>query len=655
MSKIFVFFFIIFLFDVSFSQEKILEKELLKKDFTNDSVRVKSNDFVSSNGSKNLINNYLIIDFKSDTTYVDTTLSIKKDYKYNYLRKDNFNLIQFANTGQTYNTLSSDFSSNKSLPLFAAQARHFNYLEIEDINYYRVPTPLTELYYKTVFSQGQNLDSFFTVNISPQLNFSLAYKGLRSLGNYQNSLTSTGNFRFTTNYHTKNGRYNMRGHITMQDLFNEENGGLTDDDVIRFINGDDDIQDRSVFDPNFENAESILDGKRFHFEQSYFLLTKKDTTQNSFLSLENTISFQDKFFQFNQTQAANDFFGSSFNNTIDDSVTLEEFYTDLGLTYYNNSLGKFNFKINYNTVNYGYDSVVFLNDQLISNRIKENFFGFNGSYDNTIGRFKINGSFGVNLSETIKGSFLNVNTTVEPIKGIFLIGGLNINNSLPNYNQLLYQSDYVNYNWDNVNNFDLVSTQQVSMRILSDKYINATFDVTNIDNFTYFNLESTQGNINEIKPIQYNKSIQYFRIKIQKELKFGNFALDNTILFQNVTSDDDVLNIPSFITRNSLYYSDQVFNNALEFQTGIIFNYFSEYNGNGYDPLLSEFYTQNETTIGGFPRLDLFVNAKIRQTRIFIKAEHLNSSTTGNNFFSAPNFPYRDFTIRFGLVWNFFL
>jgi hypothetical protein len=90
-------------------------------------------------------------------------------------------------------------------------------------------------------------------------------------------------------------------------------------------------------------------------------------------------------------------------------------------------------------------------------------------------------------------------------------------------------------------------------------------------------------------------------------------------------------------------------------ETGITFNYFTEYNMNAYDPLLAEFYTQNQTKLGGFPRMDFFVNAKIRQTRIYIKAEHFNSHFTGYEYFSAPNNPYRDFTVRFGLVWNFFL
>ena len=156
-------------------------------------------------------------------------------------------------------------------------------------------------------------------------------------------------------------------------------------------------------------------------------------------------------------------------------------------------------------------------------------------------------------------------------------------------------------------------------------------------------------------PKQYTNPLQYFRVKFQKEFKAGKFALDNTLLYQNVVSDEDVLNIPSVITRNTLYYTDELFKKSLKLQTGVTFNYFTKYNMNGYDPLLAEFYTQNETELGGFPRFDFFINAKVRQTRIFFKLEHFNSSLTGYNYFSAPNQPYRDFAIRFGLVWDFFL
>lgn len=633
-----------------FAQKKVNTKPIV----VSDTIKNRTNKRNLPNSKKPAINKYLIIDFKQDSTFVDTTLTIKKEYKYNYLRKDNFGLIQFANTGQTYNTLSEDFFSVKTLPSFAAQARHFNYMEIEDINYYHVPTPLTELYYKTVFSQGQTLDAFFTVNTSKNFNFSIAYKGLRSLGNYINALTSTGNFRFTTNYKSENNRYKFKAHIVMQDLLNQENGGLTDSDVQRFIEGEDEIIDRSVFDPNFENAENILEGKRFHFDHTYELLKTTDSTSKSNLALKNVISFEDKFYEFNQTSAVNSFFGDSFSNVIGDRVTLEDFYTDIGLSYKNSIIGNLDFRITYNNINYGYNSLVSLNNQTITNRIKTDFFGIKGSYNKQIGKLEILGGIGLNLSDEIKGNFINAQANYILNDDTIVSSRLNINSRLPNYNHLLYQSGYVNYNWDNQSNFNNVKTHQLSLEIKSKSLGNLSFDISNIDNYTYFNLSNTINGVDLISPTQNNGSIQYLRLKVQKEFRLGKFALDNTIMYQNA-GNDNVLNVPSLITRNTLYYTNEVFKKALKFQTGITFNYFSKYNANGYDPLLAEFYTQNETEIGGFPRFDFFINAKVRQTRIYLKAEHFNSSFTGYDYFSAPNYPYRDFVVRFGLVWNFFL
>ena len=91
-------------------------------------------------------------------------------------------------------------------------------------------------------------------------------------------------------------------------------------------------------------------------------------------------------------------------------------------------------------------------------------------------------------------------------------------------------------------------------------------------------------------------------------------------------------------------------------QTGITFKYFTSYYANDYNPLLAEFTIQNDTEIGDFPVVDLFVNARVRQTRIYLKAEHINNLfSSKRDYFSAPSYPYRDFVVRFGIVWNFFL
>lgn len=609
-----------------------------------DTLKSKAKDKVAN------IEDYLIIGFERDTTYVDTTLSLRKDYKFNYLRKDNFGLMPFSNLGQTYNSLTHDFKNKRSLPLFGARAKHFNYMEAEDIDYFHVPTPLTELFYKTAFEQGQLLDAFFTVNISKQFNFSVAYKGMRSLGKYQHILSSTGNFRFTSNYVTKNERYQARAHIVMQDLLNQENGGLTDEDVENFISGEQEFLDRSVFAPNFENAENNLEGKRFYLDHQYNLLKPSDSLGHN-LSIGQIISFEDKYYQFTQATRS-DFFGEAFLSTkIDDKVTMEEFSNRFFAKYKNDLLGELQFSVDYSKYNYGYNAVTVIDGERMANRLKGNVFGIGGAYKNQIGGFNLNGEFGLNISGDFNGNFLDLNASYKLNDDIQVLARLNSNSKQANFNMLLYQSDYLSYNWDNSNAFKNVQTQNLAFKVASESIAAAEIEYTTINNYTYFIEDSND----HVKPTQAESAINYVKLKISKEFHFGKFALDNTVMYQNVVNGEGILNVPQFITRNTFYFSDHLFNKALLLQTGITLNYFTDYTMDAYDPLLGEFYVQNQTNLGNFPRLDFFINAKVRQTRIFLKAEHFNSSFTGYNYFSAPNNPYRGLTIRFGIVWNFFL
>jgi hypothetical protein len=632
-------------FDVSYDKQTSRSQDTINR--MNEGVGMGKNPEAT-------IDLYKIISVENDTTIVDTTLTIYKDYKYNYLRKDYFDLLPFNNIGQTFNSLSYNFSSNKLMPVFGSRARHFNFMEIEDTYYYNVPTPLTELMFKTAFEQGQLLDAFFTVNTSEQFNLSIAYKGLRSLGKYQHILTSTGNFRFTTNYKTKSNRYNLRAHVVIQDLMNQENGGLLDEDLIDFENGNPRFIDRSVFDPAFENAESILKGERFHIDQYYNIVQQKDSISHNIWSVGSILSYEDKSYQYDQSSPYSGLegYGDSFTTSnLKDKVTLETVYAEANTKLSNKTIGDVKFNLGYQQFNYGYNKVVSIDGNYIGNRLKGNVISVGGEYKNKIGQFLVHGKLGVNISGDFNGNYLDGKASYQFRDSSYVQAKLNINSKAPNYNYLLYQSDYINYNWQN--SFDNVRTKQLGFELNSKKFFNAQVDYTTIDNHTYFSQSAADNNL--VKPNQFSGTINYFRIKLEKEFKRGKFALNNTVRYQKVIDGEGVLNVPEFVTRNTLYYSNHFFKKALFLQTGIIFNYFTEYNTNAYDPVLAEFYVQNENKIGGFPRLDFFINAKVRQTRIFLKAEHFNSSFTGYNFYSAPNYPYRDFAIRFGIVWNFFM
>jgi len=248
---------------------------------------------------------YKVFSHKRDTSYIDTTLTLKKEYKFNYLRTDNFELLAFQNQGQTFNNLGYSFNNIKQFPDIGFTAKQFSYLDIDEIKYYEVPTPTTEISYRTGLQQGQFLDALFTLNFSKRLNVSVSYKGLRSLGAYRQSLASNGNFRGTFHYRTKENQYQIRGHLTSQDFYNEESGGLTASALESFISDAPDFSDRARLDVNLTDSENQFDSNRIYLEQSYKLLSNKDTiTKKDFSNLKIGHVFTSESKKYNFTQAA---------------------------------------------------------------------------------------------------------------------------------------------------------------------------------------------------------------------------------------------------------------------------------------------------------------------------------------------------------------
>ncbi len=646
--RIFLFFIFSFCFYVPFAQTKKNVNSTSK--FDNSSIgdnKILSNKDKSllKNKQKPPINLYKIYTLQQDTTYVDTSLTIQSEYKYNLLRKDNFGLLSFSNEGQTYSTLDFGLRKKSSMPSFGYAAKHFNYLEATEINYYSVPTPLTDLYYKTVMEQGQTLDAFLTVNTKPNLNFSIAYKGLRSLGKYVNYLSSSGNFRVTTSYFTKDKRYNLNAHFTGQDLSNQENGGIID--ISQFESGDPNYKERYGLEVYFKDANSLLKGNRFFIDHS-FKLSK--TNPNS-LVFTHQFNQEYKFFEYTQPTVSTRF-GTAFSNSISNKTRYNHLYNKLGVAYKTKSYGDVAFFIEDNKYNYYYNSVVYDSSGNITvpNSISDRINTIGGNYT----YFAKNITAKLLVSQAISNQSIS---TIEANASYKFNDALQFEfnylkqNSLPNLNYTLYQSDYTHYNW--YNNFKSEKVNQFTVTALS-KWINLTAQYKVLNDYLYF--DNTTNDITSllVSPVQYDKTINYLSVKASKEIKFWKLALDNTILYQNVDQSSAIVNVPQLTTRNTLYYTGHVFKKAMLLQTGVTLNYFTKYYANDYNPLIGEFYVQNETKIGNFPMLDFFVNARIRQTRLFLKAEHFNSAMTGFNFYSAPNYPYRDFMIRFGLVWNFF-
>src|SRR5699024_8795977 len=295
--------------------------------------------------------------------------------------------------------------------------------------------------------------------------------------------------------------------------------------------------------------------------------------------------------------------------------------------YQNRLLGKVQFRVKHTHYNYGYNRRLNLYNEIIPNRLKGNIYAVGASYEKNIGGFQVSGDAMLNVAGDFNGNYINASAGYELDSLNSVQAGIRIDSRQPNYNFLLYQSYYTNYNW--YHEYVNVQRQTLHIELRTKKLLNLDADLTRVHNYTYFGLRQNPTLPAEadslVTPYQYDKDLAYFKIKAQREFNLGKFALDNTLLYQKALKGGEVFRVPTFVTRNALYYKDYWFHRNLYLQTGFIFNYFTSYTADAYDPVMAEFFVQDYEELKGFPRLDLFFNAKVRTARIYFKLENFTT------------------------------
>ncbi|HEY0092230.1 MAG TPA: putative porin, partial [Flavobacterium sp.] len=524
---------------------------------------------------KAAIDQYRIISIQNDTTYVDTSLTIQSEYKFNYLRTDQFGLLPFSNEGQPYNLLQFSLVRYSPFPGFGHKSKHINYIEANQINYYSVATPLTELYFKSVMEQGQSVDAFITLNTSERLNFSIAYRGLRSLGKYINQLSSIGNFRFTTSYNTLNKRYYANFHYAGQDITNGEHGGITDTND--FESGDPDFKKRARLEVYFRDAKSFMKGKRFFLDHSFRINRAK--ADNS-IYLTHHLNYERKFFEFSQPSVATSLtdengqityfnrFGASYTDrNLNDRARYNRFYNKASVTYQNTTFGKFTLFAEDFRYNYYFDKILIFDTGAVPPLLHEEINTIGGQYEYRRNKWRGNFSYSSSIAGSPLSNLFGAISFSFNDKNIVKLS-LENTNKLPDHNFDLNQSNYVAYNWYHDFKNEKINTVEVEA---VTQWATASMQVRTINDFLFFSNDRTDS-IQIVTPKQYSNTINYLSVKLGKEFRFHKFALDNTILYQKVEQNDDVLNVPALTTRNTLYYSNHFFKRALYIQTGITLN-----------------------------------------------------------------------------------
>ena len=166
-----------------------------------------------------------------------------------------------------------------------------------------------------------------------------------------------------------------------------------------------------------------------------------------------------------------------------------------------------------------------------------------------------------------------------------------------------------------------------------------------ISNYLYYNQAGVAA--------QTTSPVQVAQFMVSENFNLGPVRFENTVALQQSTRSD-ILHLPRWFTKNSLYFSGKIFKKRLKFDAGGDFRMNSDFQPDGYQPVTWQFHLQDSVTQKPFVWLDVFVTLKIQSFRGFVRYENFMSIWNKNDvFYQTARHPQPFGGLRFGIAWRF--
>lgn len=144
------------------------------------------------------------------------------------------------------------------------------------------------------------------------------------------------------------------------------------------------------------------------------------------------------------------------------------------------------------------------------------------------------------------------------------------------------------------------------------------------------------------------------QLTAKKDFSLGPLHLDNSAFLQQTTSD--VLPLPQFYTKHSIYLEGKIFKKVMLTKVGVDARLIASYKAPGYNPLIGQFFIQKEQELPFTPLLDAFLSFKVKTFRFFFKVENLLAYPLLTYYYQTANYPmpfgYNNGGMRMGISWR---
>jgi hypothetical protein len=168
---------------------------------------------------------------------------------------------------------------------------------------------------------------------------------------------------------------------------------------------------------------------------------------------------------------------------------------------------------------------------------------------------------------------------------------------------------------------------------------------------SYYHLKNLVYLSEQLMPVQNKNKGDMVQVSAYIPFRYKNFGTTANINFQYCTKD--VLHIPLFAGKLSVFYIFELFKKRLKIQVGADVMYNTAYYADAYLPVLHKFYNQNSQLVGNFLYFDANLNLKIERICFFFRAGNLLAPAIKGKNLSTLNYP-ADYLLSLGISWRFY-
>jgi len=212
----------------------------------------------------------------------------------------------------------------------------------------------------------------------------------------------------------------------------------------------------------------------------------------------------------------------------------------------------------------------------------------------------------------------------------------------PDYFLQNYASNHFSWNNDFKKTKEILASATIENEPMKMKLRG---ELSTLTDYIYFGTDTL--------PHQHRGVISILGIDLYKHFQASIFNSINRISYQ-LPTNNNIIRLPMFSYYTSNFIRFDPVKNVLTTEIGFDMFFYTRYKGLSFMPSYGMFYHQDVRQIGNYPYLDVFITAKLKRTRFFLKFEHVNEGLLYKDYFHVLHYPIRGRAFKFGLSWTFY-